>query len=196
MDFNRKLLFLSVFLFTSLTIACVQEPPLAPREFTDSSLGFRYIPPSNIRMRDWTAIDRESMRAKAAARGTTNVLTLLLSLRSDLDDTAPDWCSVGIETYPREKYGTLSDDDASMKFSRSVARHAKEVDQPSNVTIGSIHFVVSTFELQEGQLIKRAHVYTTVRRGLLLSLAFSANSLNALDAIVSSVRSFTPIEAR
>jgi hypothetical protein len=41
-----------------------------------------------------------------------------------------------------------------------------------------------------------AHVYTTVRKGLLLALALSANSSNTLDAIVSSMRTFTPLEAK
>ena len=193
MDFCKKLAFLSLFMFTSFTTACAQEPPLAPPEFTDSNLGFRYIPPP--KMRDWTAIDRETIRARAAARGTTNTFTLLFSLRSGLDDTAADWRSVGIQTYPRERYRTLSDRDASVKFSRSVAGNTKEVDQPSDVTIGDFHFVVSTFELQDGQLTKRARIYTTIRKGLLLSLAFSANSSNTLDAIVSSMRTFTSLEA-
>jgi hypothetical protein len=94
-------------------------------------------------MRDLTAIDRETIREIAAARGTTNIRTLLFSLRSGPDDTAADWHTIAIQTNPRQKFGTLNDRDASVRFSRSVAGNAKEVGQPSNVTMGDFHFVVS-----------------------------------------------------
>ena len=194
MEFWTKLAFLGLFLSTSFAPVFAQGRPNAPPEFTDSNLGFRYTPPP--KMRDLTAIDRQTIRERAAARGTTNTLTLLLSLRSGPDDAAADWHTIGIQTYPREKFGTLSDRDASVKFSHSVAGNAKEVGQPSDITIGDFHFVVSSFELREGQLTKRARIYTTVRKGMMLSLSFSANSSDTLDGIVSSMKTFTPLEIK
>lgn len=194
MEFWKKLAFLGLFLVTSSAPIFAQGPSLAPSEFTDSNLGFRYTPPPN--MRDLTAIDRQTIRERVAARGTANTLTLLLSLRSGPDDTAADWHTIGIQTYPRENFRMLNDRDASVKFSRSVAGNAKAVGQPSDVTIGDFHFVVSSFELREGQLTKRARIYTTVRKGLMLSLSFSANSSDTLDTIVSSMKTFTPLDTK
>ena len=194
MEFWKQLALLGLLLVTSFTPVFAQGPPPAPSEFTDSNLGFRYTPPPQ--MLDFTAIDRRTTRERAVAQGTTNTLTLLSSLRSGPDDTAADWRTIGIQTYPHEKFRRQNDRDASVKFSRSIAGNAKEVGQPSDVTIGNFHFVVSSFELREGQLTRRARVYTTVRKGLMLSLSFSANSLDTLDAIVSSMKTFAPLETK
>jgi hypothetical protein len=178
-----------IFLATGALLAG-QGPP--PTQFNDAGLGFRYTPPAD--MRDFTSVDRQSVQQKAAARGTTNTLTILLSLRSKSDDTAADWHSVGIETYPRQKVGAVSDRDASQTFSRWVAGNGKAVGVPSDVTIGQFHFLISTFELQEGQLVKHARIYTTVCDGRMLSLAFSANSSDVLNSIVASMKTFEPME--
>jgi hypothetical protein len=164
-----------------------QTPPAAPL-FRDSKLVFRFSPPAN--MRDLTAVDRQSIQQRAAALGTSNTLTLLLSLRSGPDDTAADWHSVGIETYPREKLGTVSDRDASRTFSRRVAGAGTEIGQAADLDVGGCRFAVSIFELREGQLTKHARVYTTVRNGRMLSFAFSANSPDVLARIVESMKTF------
>lgn len=162
-----------------------QGPPPAPSVFTDSALGFRYTPPPNLR--DLTEAGKQSIQQRAAAMGKTNTLTLLLSLASGPDDTAADWHSIAIESYPREKVGVVSDTDASRFFSRTVAAVQTETGQPEEMKIGDFHFVVSTFERHEGQLTKHARVYTVVRRGQMLSFAFSANSSDVLNRIVDSM---------
>jgi hypothetical protein len=143
-------------------------------------------------MRDFTEVDKESIQQRAKAMGKTNMLNLLLSLRSGSDDTAPEWHSIGIETYPREKLAIVTDRDACEAFSRSVARGGTETVRPLDVQIGDFHLVVSTFELRERQLIKHARVYTTVRNGQLLSFAFSANSSDVLNKMADSMKTLAP----
>jgi hypothetical protein len=189
---SKRLVFLCALLITSVSAVFGQGPPLAPTEFKDSPRGFVYTPPPNLR--DLTSFGRQSIQESAAARGVANTLTLLLSLVSGPDDTAADWRTIAIQTYPREKLRTLADREAILKFSRGVARNGKEVGEPSDVTIGDFHFVVSSFELQEGQLTKHARVYSTIRNGLMLSFAFSANSLDVLDSIVTSMKTLRPLE--
>jgi hypothetical protein len=165
-----------------------QGSPPAPSVFTDSTLSFRYTPPANLR--DKTEVDRQSIQRRAAAVGTANTLTLLLSLRSGPEDTAADWHSIAIESYPREKLGKVSDRDASRTFSRWVSRIGTETGQPADAQIGDSHFVLSNFELQEGQLAKHARIYTTVRNGRMLAFAFSANSADVLNRIADSMTTF------
>jgi hypothetical protein len=181
-------------LFSPCLLLFAQEPPAASAQFENLELGFRYVPPGG--MRDLTIPERQAIQKKAAERGSTNTLTLLLALRSGPDDTAADWHTVGIETYPRGKFGNLSDHDASQIFSRRVMGIDRETGQPSDVNLGGFDFVVSTFELREGQLTKHARVYTTVRNGKLLALAFSANSSDVLNHIVGSMASFGPFSKK
>jgi hypothetical protein len=169
---------------------CVRGPQRAPSTFTESALNFSYTAPLN--MRDFTEVDNQSIQQRAKAMGKTNMLTRLLSLRSGSDDTAPEWHSIGIQTYPREKMGIVTDRDACQTLSRSVARGGTEIGQPLDVQIGDVHFVASTFEMREGELIKRARVYTTVRNGQMLSFAFSANSSEVLNKIADSMKTFAP----
>lgn len=170
-----------------------QGPPLAPPVFTDSTLAFRYTPPPNLY--DVTEGGKQSIREPARAMGKTDTLNLLLSLVSGPDDTSSDWRSIAIQTYPREKMARgLTDREASQFFSRTVAGVGSETGHPADVHIGDFDFVFSTFELHEGQLTKHARVYTTVRKGQLLSFAFSANSLDAMNKIVDSIKSVQPVK--
>lgn len=174
-----------------LTQAVAQTPPAAPNVFKDIALGFQYVPPQG--MYDLTQIDRQEIQRRAAARGKANTMTLLLSLRSGPDDTATDWRSVGIETYPRDKVRSSTDRDASKTFSGWVAGGGAGTGQPKDVTIGDFRFLVSTFELHEGQLKKYACVYTAVRNGQMLSLSFSSNSQEVLKKMVESMNSIQPL---
>jgi hypothetical protein len=103
-------------------------------------------------------------------------------------NSGTDWRSVRIESYPREKFGSVNDRDACRAFSRWVSGAGTETGQPTDVQVGGSNFVVSTFELREGQLTKLA----TVRNGQMLSFAFSANSTDVLNAIVDSMKTFQP----
>jgi len=156
-------------------------------------LGFRYTPPANLC--DSTAYDRETVQEKAAALHTTKVLDVRLSLQSLSEDTAAGWERIGIETYPREKLSELNDRDAILKVSRWVARIAKE-EAVREVKVGDLHFTVLTFQLREGELVRLADVYTTIRRGRVISFSFSANSKSVLTRIEASIDSIDPIVSK
>lgn len=171
-----------------LTQAVAQAPPTAPKVFKDSALGFQYVPPTG--MYDLTQTDQQDIQRRATAAGKTNTMALLLSLRSGPDDTANDWRTIGIQTYPRDRVNASNDRDASKTFSNWVTGGATETGQSKDVTIGGFPFVVSTFKRQVGQLTKYACVYTTVRNGKILSLSFSSNSQEVLNKTAESMKSF------
>ncbi len=172
-----------------------QMPPPAPKVFTDAAMGFRYNPPSN--MRDLTKNEQQSIQQRAAQTGAKSTMTVLLALRSGPDDTAKDWHSVGIQTYPRDKVPGSTDREAGATFSQWVAGRGAEVTEPPTESgIGGAHFVVLTFQLHEGRLTKYATVYTTVRDGQLLSFAFSADSRSVLDKITDSMKTFSLTSGR
>ncbi len=133
-----------------------QAPPPAPAVFTSPELGFRFIPPRGLR--DTTLGDQQWIQRRAAELRTTKVLTLLLSSRSGPDDNSDDWCTIGIETYPLQKLGAATDQDAIRKLSRWFAGNGTETGEPKDLRIGQSHFVVSTFQLREGSLTKQAHI--------------------------------------
>jgi len=178
----------AIFLLIILVPQVVAQNPRPARLFRDSTLVFRFSPPAH--MRDLTDVAKQSVQQRAAALGTSNVLTVLLSLSSGPDDTAADWHSVGIETYSREKLDSLSDRDASRTFSRLVAGGGTEIDQAADLDVGGCQFVVSTFELHEGRLTKYARVYTAVRNARMLSFYFSANSPDVLARTAESMKTF------
>lgn len=60
---------------------------------------------------------------------------------------------------------------------------------PWSVVISGQSFSVSVFGLQEGTVKKGAVVWTTVRKGRLLSFAFVANSPDRLKALTESMKS-------
>jgi len=188
-DAKPKIALLIVVVLT--TRAFSQGPPPAPTVFTNSALGFRYIPPTN--MRDLTGIEKQWLQQRAAALGKTNTLTILLALRSGPDDTATDWHSVAIETYSRQKLAGASDRKAMQTMSRWVSGLGSVTAEPTDTQIGSFHFVVLSFDLREGQRTKYARVYTTILKDQILSLAFSANSSEVLNRIVASMKTFEPV---
>jgi hypothetical protein len=180
----------SLAVITFCILGCAQVPRVAPSVFTDSELDFRYSPPPNAR--NDTEATRQSIQQRATEIHTTNIRTVLLSLYSGLDDTAPNWYRIGIQTYPRERLGSVSERNACQTFSRWVSGIGQETGQPADIEIGGTRFVLSTFELHEGQLTKQARVYTTVRNGRMLSFSFSANSSDVLNRITESMKTFQP----
>ncbi|MGC2198101.1 MAG: hypothetical protein WA628_25750 [Terriglobales bacterium] len=180
-----------VFALVLVTRLCAQNSsPAAVQPFTDSSLGFQYTPPSG--MHDTTSDDQQTIRERAAELHSSNTMTLLLSQRAGSSDTAGDWRAISIETYPRQKMNAASDHDASVVFARWVARLGTETGEPSDQRVGDFRFVISTFELTEGPLTKRARVYTTVRQDRMLAIAFTANSPDVLKRIAESMDTFAP----
>jgi len=57
------------------------------------------------------------------------------------------------------------------------------------VVISGQNFTVSVFGLQEGAVRKGAVVFTTIRKGKLLSFAFVANSSEQLKKLTESMKS-------
>lgn len=68
-----------------------------------------------------------------------------------------------------------------------------ESSEPSRyahvAVISGQSFMVSVFGLQEGKVKKGAVVWTTVRKGMLLSFAFAANSPSVLQKLTESMKS-------
>ena len=68
--------------------------------------------------------------------------------------------------------------------------HSKDVRAlPRSVVISGQSFAVSVFGMQEGPIKKGATVWTTVRKGKLLSFAFVANSPEQLETLTETMKS-------
>jgi len=59
---------------------------------------------------------------------------------------------------------------------------------PRTVVLAGQSFAVSVFSEQEGKVTKGAVVWTTVRKGVLLSFAFVANSPEQLKTLTESIK--------
>ena len=156
--------------------------------FSDAELGFRYTPPKGLT--DETSDARESVQERAAALHTSNTMEVLLRMISGPDDTAPDWHSVGIETYLRSKFSSLSDAASEEKMNQWVAAGAgaNPVGRPEELSIAGAHFVVSNVERSEPPLVKHGRIYSTIRNGKLIAFAFSANSPDKIVLIAESLQ--------
>src|SRR5712692_8289550 len=135
--------------------------------YSNVSLGFSYIRPSE--MRDETNTQRAEIRARAAARRTSNTLDLLLSMSSGPDATTADWHLLSIETYPRRKFSNLDDISAEAKMSAWVAGTSSLPGKPRSVVLAGQSFAVFVFGEQDGAIRKGAVVWTTIRKDKLLS---------------------------
>jgi hypothetical protein len=184
----------SLFLLFVATQLFAQSATPSPRVFSDAELGIRFSPP--LGLVDNTIADESWMEQRAARLHTAKVLKIRLSLRADLPDTAPEWCSVGIESYPRDRLGDLNDRDAVLKMSSWVAGLGRPSGQMTDRQVGPFRFAVSASELHEGSLTKRAHIYTTILKGQMFSVAFSANSPEVLARIEKSISTFAALEPR
>lgn len=184
----RKLLAPAALLFLLAVPMWPQsDPELQDGVFSSKDLKFRFTPPKGLT--DETADARNAVREKAAALHSTNTLDVLLSMTSGPDDTAPDWHSLGIETYPRSRFASLNDDAALTKINVWVAgAGVKTAGDPEPVSISGHHFVVSAFERSEPPLLKHARVYSIIRDGKLISFAFAANSADKLAPLAESLR--------
>lgn len=155
--------------------------------FSDAELGFRYTPPKGLT--DETSDARESVRSHAAALHTDNTFDVLQSLTSGPDDAAPEWHSVHIQTYARARFAVLDDIAAEARINMWAAgARASEVGHPKTVSIGGLSFVVSNFEQSEPPLLRHARVYSTMRNGKLLVIAFSANSIDKIKPLADSMQ--------
>lgn len=155
-------------------------------KYSNTSLGFRYTPPRG--MVDRTEPFRSDIREQAKASGTINTLKALLAMSSGVDDSATKWGSVTIETYPRKAVSESNDVKAEVQMSAWVAHSHDESVPPQSVVISGQRFSVSLFAVQEGAVRKGAVVWTTVRKGELLSFVFAANSPDQLKALAESMK--------
>lgn len=163
-------------------------PRMSPnRVFSDTTLGFRYSEPDG--MSDDTKSGRTEIHSRAAASGTTNTLDLLLAMTSGADSTALQWRSLTIESYPRDKFSNLADAAAEAKMAAWVAGVSNQTANSRSVRLAGQDFVVSVFGQQIGSIRKAAVIWTTTRRGKLLSFAFVANSPTQLQKLAESMKS-------
>lgn len=155
--------------------------------YSNPALGFRYVPPGE--MEDETASGHAKMRVRATERHTNNTLELLLSMSSGADDRDSSWHSLTIETYPRQKFSDLDDASAEAKMTAWVAGTSSLPEKPRSAVLAGQSFTVFVFARQEGTVKKGAVIWTTIRKGKLLSFAFVANSPEQLKALAESMKS-------
>jgi len=161
--------------------------PLARKAvYSNKTLGFRYVLPKE--MTDETRRSRTEVQRQAEALHTNKTLELLLTMSSGADDVVPGWHSLTIEAFPRRAFSDFDDTTAEAKMSAWVAHSHEERALPRSVVISGQEFAVSVFGMQEGTTRKGAVVWTTVRRGKLLSFAFVANSPEQLKKLTESMK--------
>ena len=175
--------------FALPALLMVGQTAPAQAVFTDSILGFKYTPPKGLK--DTTASNKEWIEQRAKALNTTQILNLLLALQADVKDTHPDWCSVAIETYPRQRFEG-GERDPMLNMARWVAGSGTEDGDPTESLIGPFQFRVFPFRLQEGPLTKHARIYTIILKGQVVAVAFTANSTGVLTRIEASIKTFRP----
>ncbi len=157
------------------------------RIYTNGVLAMKYRPPEGLL--DKTERFRLEIREQAKTQGTTKTLKALLAMSSGSDDRDPRWGSITIETYPRSEVLEPDDVKAAAKMNAWVA-HSKDASAlPKAAVISGQSFTVSVFGLQEGTVKKGAVVFTTIRKGKLLSFAFAANSPERLKELTETMKS-------
>jgi hypothetical protein len=155
--------------------------------YSNIKLGFRYTPPAG--MSDTTAPSKQEIRAHASSARTSNTLGLLLGMSSGPDDTAPSWRSISIETYSRAAVSVLDDNSAEAQMTAWVAGRRSLDSPPHSVVLSGRNFAVAELEHHEGTITKYAAIYTTLRKGELLSFALGANSREQLKVLTESMTS-------
>jgi hypothetical protein len=155
--------------------------------YSSPKLGFSYTPVGG--MLDETEDGRAEIRARAAARHTSNTLDLLLAMSSGSDPSVADWYSLTIETYPRQAFSDLDDSSAEAKMSAWVAGFSGSPGKPRSVVLSGQRFAVYIIGEREVATRKCAVIWTTIRRGKLLSFAFVANSPQQLTKLAESMKS-------
>jgi hypothetical protein len=154
--------------------------------YSSATLGFRYTPPSE--MLNKTELLRNEIQLKAEASNAKNKLDALLAMSSGLNDAAPDWHSLTIETYPRDSVADPDDTSAEAKMSTWVAGISGSPGKPRTIVLSGQSFLVYVIGEQEGTLKKGAVIWTTIRKGKLLSFAFVANSPEQLKALAETMK--------
>jgi len=186
---KKVLTIAAVFLFLGVPLlpGTSADSALKDGVCSDAELGFRYTPPKGLT--DETSDAREPVRSRAAALHTSNTFDVLLRLISGPDDTAPEWHSVSIETYSRSKFAGLDDLAAKAKINLWAAgAGASAVGSPERTSIAGVSFLLSNFEQSDPPLLKHARVYSTIRNGKLLVIAFTANSIDKVQLLADTMQ--------
>lgn len=158
-------------------------PP--PGVYSNKQFGFHYTPPGG--MVDHTESSKRQIQKQATASEGIHVLSLLLAISSEPDNDA-NWASVTIETYPRSAFSEPNDAKAEAQMNAWVA-HSKDVNAlPKSALTSGQSFTVSVFGRREGSVRKGAVIFTTTRRGKLLSFAFATNSPERLKALTETMK--------
>ena len=172
-----------------LTVCCSAvgqsktDSPFPGSAYTNVRLAFCYTPPKG--MRDKTA--RFGLQIQDQS-GMARTLDTLLAMSSGPDSDVSTWRSIAIVAYPRSAVSEPDDAKAEAQMNAWVA-HSKDTSAlPKSVVISGQSFSVSVFGLQEGTVKKGAVVWTTVRKGKLLSFAFVANSPDQLNALAQTMK--------
>jgi hypothetical protein len=187
----KRLILSEVLVLFAVLIVHAQDPALGVLTsdgYTNSVLGFRYTPPSSLPL-DQTSFVRDDMQKRATAAHRTSSSAVLLRLVSGPEDTAPDWASLSVATFSRASWPDVDDLHAETRMNVSMARGGLPVGDNKSVTFSNMVFVCTQFEMHEGPITKHASVYTTIRRGKLLTFAFSGNSAENVNRIADSLKS-------
>jgi hypothetical protein len=161
------------------------DPHSSGDSYTNAKLEFRYMPPPE--MRDKTA-RFPALQIHNSSAGTPQTLSTLLAMSSGPDSSVPDWRSITIATYRRSAVSEPDDKKAAGQMNAWVAQSKDTRTMPKSVVISGQTFTVSVFGLQEGPIEKAAVVFSTIRKGKLLSFAFAANSPGRLKALTETMK--------
>lgn len=156
--------------------------------YSNANIGFRYKPP--IGMQDETVSFRSQIEAEEKASGATAGHAALVEMSSGEDGGDPNWRLLTIETYPRNAISDPDDISAEAKISAWLA-HSEDASPSSNksAVVSGQRFSISVFALQDGPIRKGAVVWTTIRKGRLLSFFFAANSPDRLKVLAETMKS-------
>jgi hypothetical protein len=182
----RALVVIAILLTVCSAVGQNSKSLLSEGAYTDAKLAFRYTPPSG--MRDKTG-RFPALRIQNPSTASPQTLSTLLAMSSGPDSSVPDWRSITIVTYPRKAVAEADDTKAAGQMNAWVAHSTDASVLPKSTVVSGQSFTVSAFGLQEGVVKKGAVVFTTVRKGRLLSFAFAANSPERLKALTETMKS-------
>jgi hypothetical protein len=154
--------------------------------YSNPDLDFRYSAPPG--MHDRTDSGKSQIQARASENHTNRAMELLLAMSSGSSNSDSEWRSLAVEAYPRELVADLDDSSAEAKISALVAGVSGSSGTPRFVVLSDQKFAVYVFATQEKSARKGAVVWTTIRKGKLLSFAFVANSPEQLKALAESMK--------
>jgi hypothetical protein len=153
--------------------------------YSDRKLAFQYTAPPG--MRDKTENTKAEMQTGSMAPKNRRIFDLLLAMESSQPES-PSWNSITIETYPRNFIMEKDDLKAEAQMNAWVAGLRRSLGTPKQTVISGQMFAVSVLALQEGSTRKGAVIWTTIRKGKLLSFAFVGTSPGRLKELTETMK--------